>query len=711
MRRFYFLSGCALLLLPSAGQAADRTSQWVRLAIVDDSGSMRHERVETVKKELLKVARQLPPTPQCPFGLITFGSSADSVRWYTDFAGIERAISRLNGNSGGTNIASGLEEAARALKPHLQSGHLCILLYTDGEDGDQDGILRAEARLDALFAQRQQVGLSQTVFCKRWGNSNAALIEQFKRHNRANLVDAGELSILPLTFVPAVAVNDVRWESLTADRLSVTWTSSVTVRGVQETLAPVRFKCLNSPATGHVESRVVPNSTAAVVRTVVVRVSEAERKAGRLTLHFRVTLPSGQKTASGIVLPSLKNDRLNVAVTLPVRTRRRELKATMTKRGAPTWHDPLDQLVACSVNLTASFKALNGDDHRQPSRFRIIADRHCRIVTGPQEFELTANRPKAIPLTLVTRSAADSQVGLSVVPVGDQSPIVYTPPRVHAILTGWKTPAAVTSTITARVNSVSAPQWVNLADCTARLIADVEFEVNGPITNGARFTLVVPAQVTAFEFSPQTLHTGKQTARFTLDARLDPAPDQTTLTFRIVPPSPVGGVRFAAPKPFGFRVVGPSVVSLALAGTSAASRPLRTAMADNDQTALLPLTPVLSGATTEAVRSIAVDLSASGAQLSTRIPAARPLYSRAETQIHVAPPIARPFFQDVIVRGQVALQSNPPTPAVQSVQYPLEIVLRAPFKRLAFLLAVSLSVLVTVIMLLRMYLNLRKTED
>ncbi|MCA9082093.1 MAG: VWA domain-containing protein, partial [Planctomycetaceae bacterium] len=140
---------------------ADSPTPLLRLAVVDDSGSMEGQRAETVRAELLKVSRQLPPSLTHPFGIITFGSTAATVRWFTDLPSFERAVTGLDGNSGGTNIAAGLQEAAKALRSRTDSASLCILLYTDGEDGNTAGILQAESQLDAIFAQRQQVGLSQ----------------------------------------------------------------------------------------------------------------------------------------------------------------------------------------------------------------------------------------------------------------------------------------------------------------------------------------------------------------------------------------------------------------------------------------------------------------------------------------------------------------------------------------------------------------------
>ena len=58
------------------------------------------------------------------------------------------------------------------------------MLYTDGEDPDQQGIHLAEGQLDSLFSDRSRHGLSQTVFVKRWSNANAELITRLSHPAR-----------------------------------------------------------------------------------------------------------------------------------------------------------------------------------------------------------------------------------------------------------------------------------------------------------------------------------------------------------------------------------------------------------------------------------------------------------------------------------------------------------------------------------------------
>ncbi len=705
---------CVLLWNLSARVVADSPASLLRLAVVDDSGSMKGERAGTVRDELMKVARQLPPSPTHPFGIITFGSTAESVQWFTNPTHFERAVERLAGGSGGTNIASGLEEAVAALRSRLKSGNLCLLLYTDGEDGNTSGILKAEAQLDDLFAQRQQSGLSQSVFVKRWGNANSALVKQLQQHSRATIVDAGELAIHPLTFSPSARILVAAWETGEAARLRVTFAPQVVVRGHQGPLAPLAMTCRTRGATGHLKSLVVPNHPHPLRRTVSIPVTDAQLNAGQLALEFDVESPAGQATASGIVLPSLATNRVTAIVRLPTRIVGRELSATLALSGQAKWHDPLQRIAAFPVRLTVGFTTKGGNGGVQRGKFQIVQDTPCELLNGTREFELIANHPKTLPLTFTASSSSTKpssyQVGLTVIPVSAQPGVKYVPARVHTQLTGLKEPAAVTTTITTTVTGQSACQWVNLATCTARLSADVEFEVRGPMTPGERIMLVGPPEVSAFEFSPEILHTGSQTVRFTIDVRVAPHPRQTTLSFAIEPPPPQGGVRFAKPQPIRLQVEGPPAVSLAAAIGNQLPSQLTTAIADNVSSASLNFTPIVNGAAADVAQGLQADVSASGTGIATSSTAITPLFTDTNAVIHVTPPAPRPFFRDVLVDGHVLLRTDPPTAAVQPVQYPLQIAVRAPFKRLAFLLAVSLSVLLTVIMLMRLYLKLRSTD-
>src|SRR5207302_5560441 len=106
------------------------------------------------------------------------------------------------------------------------AGHVCVLLYTDGDDPDAEGIRRQEDQLDRLFSARSRQGLRQTmVFCKRWEKANADLLARVSKRGHAQVVDAGELRLLPVTLAPAVKVAGARWSRVRPGVLDVDLTA------------------------------------------------------------------------------------------------------------------------------------------------------------------------------------------------------------------------------------------------------------------------------------------------------------------------------------------------------------------------------------------------------------------------------------------------------------------------------------------------------
>lgn len=202
----------ALVVSASApAQPAKNRLGLVRIVVLDTSGSMAGERIETSRKELLDLGRQLPPSTDNPFIVVPFHHDAHDVKTFTDLKSFEKFIQGIQAG-GGTSIAKGLERAIKELAPGRDARHICVLLYTDGEDGDLAGILKQEEILDRLFSDRGKRGLHQSVvFAKRWEQANADLLKKITERGNAQVIDAGELKIQPVVFTPTLSVADVRW--------------------------------------------------------------------------------------------------------------------------------------------------------------------------------------------------------------------------------------------------------------------------------------------------------------------------------------------------------------------------------------------------------------------------------------------------------------------------------------------------------------------
>ena len=171
MVRFMLYS--ALLVaaaLPGSVDAADprwqaaSSTAFLRLAILDASSSMEGERLDVARNELFRVARQLPPSKTHPFVIVPFDSDARQVCTFTDLPSMEAFLSDLT-SEGGTSIAAGLARAVDELSRYAGARNVYVFLYTDGEDSSEKEIAAQEARLDAIFADRQTKGLESRRSC------------------------------------------------------------------------------------------------------------------------------------------------------------------------------------------------------------------------------------------------------------------------------------------------------------------------------------------------------------------------------------------------------------------------------------------------------------------------------------------------------------------------------------------------------------------
>lgn len=325
-------------------KAADPTasSQLLRLGIVDDSGSMKGERNATVRKEWLNLARQLPPSPANPIVLVAFGSTASPPAVFTDLPSFEAAIGQLQGNSGGTSIAAGLRVGIDYLKSLNSSKDVMVMLYTDGEDsGPADDLLRAEADLDAIFAGRQQQGLSQTVFLKRWRNAIAELLTRIQARGHARVLDAEELTVNPITFDPQIDLVSATWNVANPLWLDVEYVPRLEVRGdVQGIKLPKLALAIDKAgATGDVTLEVEAGAQP-LTRTVTIPIQPEERKVGRTSVPFVLTPPANIPSDKALVLPILASTKIDLPVDLP--KRHVDYHIAVTRSSQPgSWIDPV----------------------------------------------------------------------------------------------------------------------------------------------------------------------------------------------------------------------------------------------------------------------------------------------------------------------------------------------------------------------------------
>ncbi|PSR78278.1 hypothetical protein PHLCEN_2v7474 [Hermanssonia centrifuga] len=113
--------------------------------IVDRSGSMRGDRIETAKRTLVMLLRCLP-SQGTSFNIFSFGHRCDSL-WQKsmqyDASTLEIAtqhVDEMQANYGGTNIQSALNHV---FSSRLSSSPTAVFVLTDGEAYDIDGTINA----------------------------------------------------------------------------------------------------------------------------------------------------------------------------------------------------------------------------------------------------------------------------------------------------------------------------------------------------------------------------------------------------------------------------------------------------------------------------------------------------------------------------------------------------------------------------------------
>src|SRR5439155_24766277 len=142
----------------AASQPPAKSQDLLTIVVLDTSGSMEGERLNTAVTEIKQHAQALPPSADAPWLCLPFRDTVYSPRRFTN--GLEELQTYLDGlkAGGGTSIASGLEAALQAIRD-ANPKRVNILLYTDGEDDDESGIGKQQERLEQLFDERAERGL------------------------------------------------------------------------------------------------------------------------------------------------------------------------------------------------------------------------------------------------------------------------------------------------------------------------------------------------------------------------------------------------------------------------------------------------------------------------------------------------------------------------------------------------------------------------
>ncbi|KAJ3761555.1 von Willebrand factor type A domain-containing protein [Lentinula raphanica] len=131
-----------LAIVPKFNLVSNRPQEYI--FVVDRSGSMGNQRIETAKRTLGVLLRMLPKN-QSYFNIISFGSHTDRLwndsQTYTqhtlDIA--TSAVERMDANYGGTEILNAMRNVLSSRRPDIATA---IFLLTDGEVNQIDDTTR-----------------------------------------------------------------------------------------------------------------------------------------------------------------------------------------------------------------------------------------------------------------------------------------------------------------------------------------------------------------------------------------------------------------------------------------------------------------------------------------------------------------------------------------------------------------------------------------
>lgn len=700
-----------LLLIPAQADAGSL----FRLAVVDKSRSMHGERMEVVQQELLKVARQLPPSTAFPIALICFDSSARDPRVFTDHAEFERAVMAIEAD-GGTKIAAGLDAAYRAITGSAAGRDVLVLLYTDGEDSNLAAVRQAEQKLSALFADRHEQGLEQSVFLKRWGNANAELRTRLQQSGVATVLDAAELPIVPITVAPKVELIAVQRDRATRAVEIVFQPAVETTGNLGDVALPdVCFTCTDPRAEGDT-AITFPLASLPPHQTLRLVPDDAEERALALELPFSVSTTDFPSRADGqFILPILAESELALHVPLSTRRVRHRIAAELSFPEAPKWADPLACRAAYPVLLTFTVDPVDADHTADiSSRFAIAPIGDNRVLQGPPTLTLPGTGRYCVRLVMEVPVAADatsqasprSAVRFRITPINAPPTVAYDPPELTMEADDLPLPDPVTTTITPQLQSLSAATWVqvpNLASFRAR----VNFRVDGPVPAGTRLALIAPAGVSRIDLKPDTLRRGEQTVDMVVQAELRPSPADHRFRFKLAPPStPHKAVVLKPAAPIDIQVQGPRPLYLVNARDGALQHELHLTVPDNCQAVRCDVVPALYGQVPKALAPIHARLTASenGVVVTPEL-----LNLGQANQVTVTLPTVadRPFFRDIDCIVTLRLAPEADSSAILPTRLRVHVTRFAPFKRLLFYLSVPLCALIGLAAVIRTYQKFR----
>ncbi len=671
----------------------------VRIIVLDTSGSMNGPRITTAKAEILAVARQLPPSKDRPIILVPFHSTPHSVGTFTDLPSFKAHLQNIKAG-GGTSIASGLERALEEMKRYTKANHLCFLLYSDGEDSDQQGISAAEKKLDSLFAVRSKHGLQSLAFCKRWENANAQLLADLAKSGNVKVIDAGELKVVPVTLTPVINLVSAGWAKAKPLTLELECKARIELSGVPYDSCALTavLRCIDP---GAILKTVVlrPGDPNPTTFTMQVPLSTATAATGKATMHFVVSSTGSSALKNGMVLPQLATDHLAISVEFPPIGFDVKLAATLVSTKPSSWSDPLLGKPVQHLMLTCTATGSSNVPWPRPLNLR-IKPQACRQVAGKDLITFSGPGTLSFPISLEADTPTAGTTAFSVTVLIQPEPsagFTVVSPDIR-LTQDSPLPPTVETSIAAQVRSVSEIFWSELSQGLASFTADVTFDVAGPIPPGTQLTLVCPPAVRRVEVEPATLHSGSQSVRITLQAQFAAPSTLAQFEIKVQPPIATGAVRFVVPPPIKIQATAPPPMQLALLGRGGANP--QVTVYDLSAPVVLTGTPVLLRGSNHQVSGITA-IVRTGPPLGSQSSRAAPLDAVLTLPLKLSV-AEKSFFFDTTIEEDIDVVPNQASPALIGSRQSCTVTLDAPFKRVLFYGAAALAVITVVFLIIRL---------
>ncbi len=686
-----------VLVILVVHRAAAQTPMLVRVVVLDTSGSMAGSRMDSAKAEILSLARSLPPSVSHPIVLVPFHKTAHNVRTFTDLASFEQMVSSLPAN-GGTSIASGLRRAISELGPYRQSSQLILCLFTDGEDDKVQSIADAEEELNKFLAVRSQQKLSSLVFAKRWEGANAALLRKIVDRGNAQLIDAGELKIVPVTLKPNVRVDRIAWHSKKPLTLEVIGQASIDLQGVSfDSRMPLQQLRCTYGGANFGPWHMIPGQPSSVPISLEFPVTTDVLVHGTTTLHFSVERIQPISALGAVALPQVQP--ISVPISIPATVLPCKLSATWKATKPPKWSDSFALKPTWHGLITGEVVATSATPWHRPLKLRA----HLSKGTwkgGTDTIELSAPGPFSFPIAIEGDPIAAHvpQFSVSLTLRIESMDFQATPSEV-LLVADSPLPDPIKSTMDAKVVRVGTPTWVDLAKSLAEFDVDAEFNVQGPLPANTKVLLHCPPSIPELTIHPGTLREGMQLVRLKMIGNLPIAPGVGKFSIQVQPPANSQAIEFPAGPVLDFAVSGLDPVQLAILGADGQAAP---EIYVRDRTLPIQLvgTPtILAELPPNAANGLFAEVRFGSLLGAHRVPDL-PIHVGLRTPVSIlhAP---ESFFFDSTIEEVIDTQPSPPVPAVVGSKQTCRVTFEAPFKRLLFWLVMALSAGIALALLIK----------